>query len=128
MGRRGVRSRDGPALRQLERDAVDREADPQQRHFALPLEVRASCHKADRTGTTVAPSLAGIGATNSDGKFRAFEAATGALLWETTLPAAGNATPSIYMLDERQYVVIACGGGKNGAPSGSSIVAFRLPG
>ena len=53
---------------------------------------------------------------------------TGALLWETTLPAAGNATPSIYMIDGKQYVVIACGGGKNGAPSGSSIVAFALPG
>ena len=68
-----------------------------------------------------------IGATNFDKKFRAFDALSGALLWETTLPAAGNATPSIYMIDGRQYVVIACGGGKNGAPSGSSIVAFALP-
>jgi quinoprotein glucose dehydrogenase len=68
-----------------------------------------------------------IGATNFDKKFRAFEAATGKLLWETTLPAAGNATPSTYMIDGTQYVVIACGGGKNGAPSGSSIVAFALP-
>ena len=74
-----------------------------------------------------ASGLLFIGATNFDKKFRAFDARTGALLWETTLPAAGNATPSIYMRDGRQYVVIACGGGKNGAPSGSSIVAFALP-
>lgn len=74
-----------------------------------------------------ASGLLFIGATNFDRKFRAFDALTGALLWETTLPAAGNATPSIYMIDGRQYVVIACGGGKNGAPSGSSIVAFALP-
>ena len=74
-----------------------------------------------------ASGLLFIGATNFDHKFRAFDAATGALLWETTLPAAGNATPSVYMVDGRQYVVIACGGGKNGAPSGSSIVAFALP-
>ena len=67
-----------------------------------------------------------IGATNFDRKFRAFDAATGALLWETTLPAAGNATPSTYRIDGRQYLVIVCGGGKNGAPSGSSIVAFAL--
>ena len=46
---------------------------------------------------------------------------------EPTLPAAGNATPSTYTIDGRQYVVIVCGGGKNGAPSGSSIVAFALP-
>jgi len=68
-----------------------------------------------------------IGATNFDKKFRAFDKATGKLLWEATLPAAGNATPATYMLDGRQYVVIVCGGGKNGAPSGSSIVAFALP-
>lgn len=74
-----------------------------------------------------ASGLLFIGATNFDKKFRAFDTLTGELLWEATLPAAGNATPSIYMIDGKQYVVIACGGGKNGAPSGSSIVAFALP-
>ncbi len=68
-----------------------------------------------------------IGATNFDKKFRAFDKSTGKLLWETVLPAAGNATPSVYELDGREYVAIVCGGGKNGAPSGSSIVAFALP-
>jgi quinoprotein glucose dehydrogenase len=68
-----------------------------------------------------------IGATNFDKKFRAFDKLTGELLWETTLPFAGNATPSIYAIDGREYIVIVCGGGKNGAPSGSSIVAFALP-
>jgi quinoprotein glucose dehydrogenase len=68
-----------------------------------------------------------IGATNFDRKFRAFDKTTGRLLWETTLPAAGNATPATYTVDGRQYVAIVCGGGKNGAPSGSAIVAFALP-
>ena len=68
-----------------------------------------------------------IGATNFDRKFHAYDKLTGALLWETTLPAAGNATPSTYTVGGRQFVVIVCGGGKNGAPSGSSIVAFALP-
>ncbi len=68
-----------------------------------------------------------IGATNFDKKFRAFDKLTGKLLWETVLPAAGNATPSVYEIGGREYVVIVCGGGKNGAPSGSSIVAFALP-
>ena len=74
-----------------------------------------------------ASGLLFIGATNFDKKFRAFDKLTGALLWETLLPAAGNATPSIYENGGKQYIVIVCGGGKNGAPSGSSIVAFRLP-
>ncbi len=75
-----------------------------------------------------ASGLLFIGATNFDKKFRAFDKLTGKLLWETVLPAAGNATPSIFEIRGRQFVVIVCGGGKNGAPSGSSIVAFALPG
>jgi len=68
-----------------------------------------------------------IAATTYDNKFRAFNKSTGKLLWETTLPAAGNATPSTYVVNGKQYLVIACGGGKNGAPSGGSYVAFALP-
>jgi quinoprotein glucose dehydrogenase len=68
-----------------------------------------------------------IGATSWDKKFRAYDKLTGKLLWETTLPAAGSATPSTYMVNGRQYIVIACGGGKNGAASGGTYVAFALP-
>ena len=84
---------------------------------------------SDNYGGPVATAsgLLFIGATNFDKKFRAFDSKTGQLLWETTLPAAGNATPSIYSIHGKEYVVIVCGGGKNGAPSGSSIVAFALP-
>lgn len=67
-----------------------------------------------------------IGAT-SDEKFRAFSAASGEILWETTLPAAGYATPSTYEVDGKQFVVIACGGGKLGTKSGDRYVAFALP-
>lgn len=68
-----------------------------------------------------------IAATTYDKKIRAFNKLTGELLWEGDLPAAGNATPSTYMVDEKQYIVIAAGGGKNGAPSGGTYVAFALP-
>jgi quinoprotein glucose dehydrogenase len=74
-----------------------------------------------------ASGLLFIGATVHDKKFHAFDAATGKLLWETTLPAAGNATPAVYEVNGRQFVVIAAGGGKWGAPSGGSYVAFALP-
>jgi quinoprotein glucose dehydrogenase len=67
-----------------------------------------------------------IGATQ-DEKFRAFDKANGQVLWETTLPAGGYATPATYSVDGRQYVVIAAGGGKMGTRSGDTYVAFALP-
>ena len=66
-------------------------------------------------------------AATSDSKIRAYNKRTGQLLWEGDLPAAGFATPSIYAIDGRQYVVIACGGGKLHKKSGDSYVAFALP-
>jgi quinoprotein glucose dehydrogenase len=62
-----------------------------------------------------------------DAKFRVYNSATGDLLWETMLPAAGFATPSTYAVNGKQYVVIACGGTKLGSPKGESYVAFALP-
>lgn len=67
-----------------------------------------------------------IGATIRDRKFRVFDKASGKLLWETTLPASGCATPAVYEVDGREFVVIAAGGGKWGQPSGGSYVAFAL--
>jgi quinoprotein glucose dehydrogenase len=67
-----------------------------------------------------------IGATQ-DEKFRVFDKTTGELLWETDLPAGGYATPSVYEVNGRQYVVIAAGGGKMGTSSGDTYVAFALP-
>ena len=67
-------------------------------------------------------------AATADEKIRAFEKSSGRMLWEHQLPAGGYATPSIYMIDGRQYVVIAAGGsGKNATKSGDSIIAFALP-
>jgi quinoprotein glucose dehydrogenase len=67
-----------------------------------------------------------IGATNHDRKFRVYDSKTGKLLWETTMVAAGNATPVTYEVNGRQYVAIAAGGGKAGH-SGGSYYAFALP-
>jgi quinoprotein glucose dehydrogenase len=67
-----------------------------------------------------------IGATR-DEKFRALDAGNGKVLWETTLPAGGYATPATYAIDGRQFVVIAAGGGKMGTKSGDAYVAFALP-
>jgi quinoprotein glucose dehydrogenase len=77
-----------------------------------------------------AGGLVFIAATNFDRKFRAFDKTTGQLLWETTLPFAGNATPATYAVNGRQFVVVHATGGKarRGEPSGSVYLAFALPG
>lgn len=76
-----------------------------------------------------AGGLVFIGATNFDRKFHAFDKTTGRLLWETTLPFSGNATPAVYEVNGRQFVAIAAGGGKDrpGKPSGGVYCAFALP-
>jgi mono/diheme cytochrome c family protein len=69
-----------------------------------------------------------IGATVYDHKFRAFDAATGKLLWQKELPYSGVATPATYMIDGRQYVVIAASGARTpNEPQGGVYVAFALP-
>jgi len=69
-----------------------------------------------------------IAATNYDHKIRAFDSRTGELLWTGELPYAGNATPATYMIDGRQYVVIATSGGRDPkGPQGAAYVAFALP-
>jgi quinoprotein glucose dehydrogenase len=89
-------------------------------------------------GVVTAGGLLFIGATNQDRKFHAFDKLTGELLWEATLPAAGNATPAVYEAHGREFVVIGAGGGKSKAfsrvagslsqeHSGGTYVAFALP-
>lgn len=65
-------------------------------------------------------------AATQDEKIRAFDKDNGKLLWEGKLPAAGFATPAVYTVNKRQYVVIAAGGGKLGMRSGTKYVAFAI--
>jgi len=69
-----------------------------------------------------------IGATVFDHKLRAFDTRNGNLLWEGELPFSGVATPATYMVDGRQYVVIAASGYRDlKHPQGGAYVAFALP-
>jgi quinoprotein glucose dehydrogenase len=74
-----------------------------------------------------AGGLVFIGATIFDQQIRAIDSSTGKVLWHAKLPYGGLATPSTYMVDGKQYVVIAASGGRNNMPNGGDYVAFRLP-
>jgi quinoprotein glucose dehydrogenase len=61
---------------------------------------------------------------------RAYDVTTGNLLWESRLPAGGQATPMTYWSDrsDRQFVVVVAGGhGSLGTKSGDAIIAYALP-
>ncbi|CAN5222770.1 glucose/quinate/shikimate family membrane-bound PQQ-dependent dehydrogenase [soil metagenome] len=62
-----------------------------------------------------------------DAYLRAFDARSGAELWQGRLPVPGLANPMSYAVNGEQYVVIAAGGHSEvGTSIGDSMVAFRL--
>jgi quinoprotein glucose dehydrogenase len=62
-----------------------------------------------------------------DAYLRAFDARSGAELWQGRLPVPGIANPMTYLWNGEQYVVIAAGGHSEvGTTIGESMVAFRL--
>ena len=57
-------------------------------------------------------------------KFRALDKATGAILWETELPAGVTGAPMTYMFEGKQYVLAATGSTE---PNSAGFVALSLP-
>ena len=65
-------------------------------------------------------------AASKDEQFRAMDKKTGKIIWQASLPAAGYATPATYSVGGKQFIVIACGGGKLKTKSGDRYVAYAL--
>jgi quinoprotein glucose dehydrogenase len=68
-----------------------------------PVMVRAGSRLPPQMPLSIAPGAGGR-------KFRAFDKATGAVLWETDLPAGTTGAPMTYMFEGKQYIVVAVGG------------------
>jgi alcohol dehydrogenase (cytochrome c) len=84
---------------------------------------------------TPQPMIGGILATaggvvfagESNGAFKAYDAKDGSILWTYQADAGVNAPPSSYMVDSKQYVVVAAGGNVQvDSKRGDSIIAFTL--
>ncbi len=90
----------------------------------LPLEVGLPVLGG---AVTTAGGLTFVGAS-ADARLRALDSATGRTLWDAKLPAGGQATPSVYAVDGRQYVVIAAGGREGLGPLGDYVIAYTLDG
>ncbi len=74
---------------------------------------------------TTATGLLFIGAT-PDPHLRAFDIASGHVLWTGTLPAGARSTPMTYAAEGRQFIAIAAGGDGELWGSADEIVAFAL--
>ena len=76
-------------------------------------------------GSRLRPEMPASLAPGAGGKkFRAFNKATGAILWETELPAGVTGAPMTYMFEGKQYLVIATGSRE---PQSAGFVALALP-
>jgi PQQ-dependent dehydrogenase (methanol/ethanol family) len=84
---------------------------------------------------TPQPMIGGIMATagglvftgEGNGQFKAYDAETGAILWNFQAGAGVNAPPSSYTVDGKQYIVVAAGGNTQlNYKRGNNIIAFTL--
>ena len=63
-----------------------------------------------------------------NGKFSAFDAASGKPLWSFNCGSGVNAPPISYAIDGKQYVAVAAGGSQIwGFRTGDAVIVFGLP-
>ncbi len=76
-------------------------------------------------GSRLRPEMPASLAPGAGGKkFRAYNKATGAIVWETELPSGTTGAPMTYMFEGKQYVVVAIGSNE---PLSAGFVALGLP-
>ncbi|MEP7184395.1 MAG: membrane-bound PQQ-dependent dehydrogenase, glucose/quinate/shikimate family [Rhodanobacter sp.] len=64
----------------------------------------------------------------TDDLIRAIDVQTGKTLWHASLPAGGQATPIVYSIDGREYlVIVAAGHHFMETPEGDAVIAYALP-
>ncbi|MBD9535744.1 membrane-bound PQQ-dependent dehydrogenase, glucose/quinate/shikimate family [Stenotrophomonas sp. STM01] len=64
----------------------------------------------------------------TDDNFRAYDLATGKVLWNVRIPAGGQATPMTYLDSQGEQVVllVAGGHGSTGTKAGDYVLAYKL--
>lgn len=97
---------------------------------------QAASEGAEDTGVMAprgGPVLTGSGlifyATGHEAKLRAYDEATGKVLWTADLPAGSHAVPAVYQEGGREYIVVCAAADKWPAtePVQKAYIAFALP-
>ncbi|QNH13126.1 membrane-bound PQQ-dependent dehydrogenase, glucose/quinate/shikimate family [Xanthomonas sp. SI] len=93
-------------------------------HSGLPIEIGTP----NNGGAVVSASGLIFIAATTDDMIRAIDLATGKRVWEAKLPAGGQATPMLYAVDGREYLVIVAGGHHfMETKKGDYVIAYALP-
>ncbi len=96
--------------------------------LGIPTRLRIQIGTPNIGGAVVTASGLTFIAAAQDNYLRAFETATGRLLWSGRLPAGGQSGPMTYMHRGRQYVAIgATGHARLETEVGDTLVVYALP-
>jgi quinoprotein glucose dehydrogenase len=96
--------------------------------FGIPSYLPLDIGTPNNGGSVVTASGLIFIAAATDDLFRAIDIATGETLWETALPAGGQANPFMFEADGRQFVGLMAGGHHfMETPVGDYVLAWALP-
>ncbi len=96
--------------------------------FGIPSMLPVTIGTPNNGGSVVTAGGVIFVAAATDNLIRAIDLRTGKVLWKDVLPAGGQATPMTYMVNGRQYLVIAPGGHHfMETPIGDQVIAYALP-
>jgi len=96
--------------------------------WGIPSGLPLTIGTPNNGGAVVTAGGVAFIAATTDNLFRAIDIRTGEVLWQDALPAGGQATPAVYEVNGRQYVVIMAGGHHfMETPIGDALIAYRLP-
>jgi quinoprotein glucose dehydrogenase len=95
--------------------------------FNIPSHLPIEIGTPNNGGAVVTAGGVIFIAAATDNRFRAIDLATGKTLWEDALPAGGQATPMVYEIGGREYVVLVTGGHHfMQTPIGDEVIAYAL--
>jgi quinoprotein glucose dehydrogenase len=97
--------------------------------FGIPSMLPFEIGTPNNGGSVVTAGGVIFVAATTDNLIRAIDLKTGKTLWSDVLPAGGQATPMVYAVNGKQYLVIAPGGHHfMETPIGDEVIAYALPG
>jgi len=96
--------------------------------FGIPSMLPLDIGTPNNGGSVITAGGLVFIAAATDSLIRAIDISTGKTVWQDVLPAVGQATPMVYAIDGRQYIVIVAAGHHfMETPIGDYIIAYALP-